>query len=109
MAASGTASARASAAGLPDPLRRPAFARFLTSRFLFWVPNHGASYITRSGFFGPFTLDRTALFIEIAAPNRTFCQDPCHERTALPDREQPDHLAERHHRDQRGDPDRRRG
>src|ERR1700731_4582141 len=29
-----------------------------------------ASYITRSGFFGPFTLDRAGLFIEIAAPKQ---------------------------------------
>ena len=62
-------------------------------------------YITRWGFFRPFTLDSAGLFIEIAAHNRT----PHHELAAFSERVPPDHLAERHHRHLRGDPDRRRG
>ena len=43
------------------------FPRFPASQFpVFWSRMNGATYITRWGFFGPFTLDSGGLFIEIA-------------------------------------------
>src|ERR1700743_4609 len=66
--------------------------------------NLTTSYITRSGFFGPFALDSGPLFGEIAAAK----QDPIDELAALAD-PPPDRLAQRRHRALGRDPDRRRG
>jgi hypothetical protein len=49
----------------------PPFAGFPTSQIPFFATNERPIYITRSGFFEPFALDRRGLFGEIAALNRT--------------------------------------
>src|SRR6202040_4088563 len=80
-AVSRTASARVSTAGWLELPREPPFPGFLTSDFPFSCRMEAGTYITRWGFFRPFTLDSGGLFREIAPANRT----TPHELAALPD------------------------